>query len=296
MKKTLKIGENFFEEKIHGDYCFPFEISYDTLSAFEHGFLDCHWHPELEFSVILDGAMEYQVNDTIYEATKGCGIFTNANSLHTARACEGQDCTYIAFIFSPVLIFGHENSAVEKRYVDIIVGSPKFSSLYLDPSCGWQKQVIQLLLDINTLYQDQEICYELLIKSKLCELWSILYKGFQSMLQNTTISASKDISRLKQMLNYIHNNYNEKLTLDNIAFACNISKSECCRFFKKMIRQTPFEYLLSYRIQKSIPLLLDETLNITEIAERVGFANASYYSEIFRRYMSCSPTEYKKLR
>lgn len=295
MKKKINIGDNLFEEKLHGDYAFPFEISHDTLSAFEHGFMDCHWHPEPELSIVLDGTMEYQVNDTVYELTKGCGIFANSNSLHTARANEGQDCTYFAVIFNPVLIFGHENSSIEKKYVDVVLRSDFFASLYLDPAYGSHKQILDLLLDIDALYKAQETCYELLIKSKLCELWSLLFTEFHNSIGGKNITVSRDVPRLKQVLSYIHDNYNGRLTLEDIAASCNISKSECCRFFKKIIGRTPFEYLLSYRIQKSLPLLLEGTLNITEIAERVGFANPSYYSEIFRRYMNCSPTEYRKL-
>ena len=82
--------------------------------------------------------------------------------------------------------------------------------------------------------------------------------------------------------------------ISGLAAAGNISKSECCRFFKKVMRQTPFEYLLRYRIQKSVPLLLSAEMNVTEVAEAVGFVGPSYYSEIFRRWMDCSPTEYRK--
>lgn len=154
--------------------------------------------------------------------------------------------------------------------------------------------MIDLLLEVNALYATKPTCFELQIKSKLCELWSILFQEFQSVTNGKETTTSKDISRLKQVLNYIHQNYRDKLTLDEMALSCNISKSECCRFFKKVMRQTPFEYLLKYRIQKSIPLLMDQELNITEIAESIGFISASYYSEIFRRLMYCSPTEYRK--
>lgn len=293
MKKKLKIGENLFEETPHGNYGFPLETSYDSLSMFEHGFLDCHWHPEFEFSVILDGMMEYQVNDTVYTAEKGCGIFANSNSLHTARAYKGQDCSYFAVIFHPVLIFGHETSAIKNIYVDPIAQSPQFSSLYLNPENDRQKQIIDFLWDISSLHQEQPTCYELQIKSKLCELWAALYQEIQ-LMQGKSPSSSKNVPRLKEALNYIHNNYRENLTLEDIAAACNISKSEVCRFFKRMMRQTCFEYLLRYRIQKSIPLLLGNVQNITEISEAVGFSNSSYYAEIFRRYMLCSPTEYRK--
>ncbi|MBA4700513.1 MAG: helix-turn-helix transcriptional regulator [Ruminococcus sp.] len=81
-----------------------------------------------------------------------------------------------------------------------------------------------------------------------------------------------------------------------MAASCHISKSEFCRIFKKTMHQTPFEYLLCYRIQKSLPLLMDDSYTITETATKAGFSGSSYYSEVFRKYMRCSPREYKKLQ
>lgn len=74
----------------------------------------------------------------------------------------------------------------------------------------------------------------------------------------------------------------------------NANKSEFCRLFKATLHQTPFDFLLHYRIQQSLPLLCRPELSLTEIASAVGFSGASYYSEVFRKYTSCSPTEYRK--
>ncbi len=225
MKRSLNIGSNLMEEKKHGHYGFPFRIGYEVLSLYDHGRFGCHWHPEIEFTVILDGVMEYQVNETAYSLTKGCGIFVNSNSLHTARSFKGQDCTYLAITFNPVLISGHENSDIEKVYVNTVTDAADFSSLYLDMECEWHKKIINLLLEINTLYRNHQDCYELLIKSRLCELWAVLYEHSQFMLQNKDISAAKNVTRLKQLISYIHCNYREKISLEDIAVAGNISKS-----------------------------------------------------------------------
>ena len=84
------------------------------------------------------------------------------------------------------------------------------------------------------------------------------------------------------------------ITLDQMVAACYANKSEFCRLFKATLHQTPFDFLLHYRIQQSLPLLCRPELTITEIATTVGFSGASYYSEVFRKYTSCSPTEYRK--
>lgn len=292
--ERLKIGANLMEEKIHGDYGFPFQIDRVVLSQYEHSRFGCHWHADLEFTVVSDGAMEYQVNDTVYRLTAGCGMFVNANCLHTAWSQEGTDCAYQALTVSPVLIYGYENSAIETKYVSPLIKSQQFSSCFLDRKKESHSKMIHILLEISALYFGRQAGYELRIRNRLSELWILLYQEFQSVTDGGESPCSKNIPRLKQVLNYIHQNYREKLTLDGIAQSCNVSKGECCRFFKRIMRQTPFEYLLAYRIQKSLPLLLEDALNVTEISGSVGFSSASYYSEIFRRYLFCSPTEYRR--
>ena len=56
---------------------------------------------------------------------------------------------------------------------------------------------------------------------------------------------------------------------------------------------TIFDYILYVRIQNSLPLLANAD-SITEVASTVGFSSPSYYSQIFKRYMKCTPMEYKK--
>jgi AraC-like DNA-binding protein len=60
--------------------------------------------------------------------------------------------------------------------------------------------------------------------------------------------------------------------------------------------QTPVEYLLHYRIQKSLSLLTHGNLTITDIAAACGFNGASYYTEVFRKIMGISPSAYRKSR
>jgi AraC-like DNA-binding protein len=129
--------------------------------------------------------------------------------------------------------------------------------------------------------------------SKLFELCFYLYQDVYRKFPNKPQNPHKNIMQIKSALNYIHVHYKEAIRLKDISNSCNLSNSSCCRLFKKIVHHTPLDYLLSYRIQKSIPYLLNEGLNITEVAISVGFSSSSYYSEIFKKYMNCSPTVYK---
>ena len=49
--------------------------------------------------------------------------------------------------------------------------------------------------------------------------------------------------------------------------------AQCYRYFKMIVKMSPYDYLIHYRLLKSIDYLLDSTFNITEISEKVGFHN-----------------------
>ena len=95
------------------------------------------------------------------------------------------------------------------------------------------------------------------------------------------------------MLSYMEQNYSRDINLDDIAAHVNICKSECCRFFKKHMDMTILEYLMSLRIQKSIPLL-KKGKSVAETAGLVGFASPAYFGQIFKRYMQCTPKSIQK--
>lgn len=59
------------------------------------------------------------------------------------------------------------------------------------------------------------------------------------------------------------------------------------------MNESLFDYLLSFRIEKSLPLLVDQQLSITEISNLCGFSSSSYYTKVFREHMGCTPTAYQ---
>ena len=95
------------------------------------------------------------------------------------------------------------------------------------------------------------------------------------------------------MLTWIHLHYDEAVSLENIARAGLLSKSECCRFFKSILGLSPMQYVNHYRIEKSLSLLQNTELSVTQIAYEVGYNGSSYYIEQFRRHMHTTPKNYR---
>ena len=86
--------------------------------------------------------------------------------------------------------------------------------------------------------------YELMTKSNLCKLWIWLLNLKNKDSGNAKQTSIIDENRVKQGILYIHEHYNENITLDTIAENIHLSKSECCRCFKRAASLTPFEYII----------------------------------------------------
>ena len=306
--------KNRKEKKQHGNYEFPVHVSPEAIQSYEQHSFMWHWHPEIELTWFMSGQMEYVVNDRRYIVSEGDGLFCNSNALHAGYMIGDQDCNYISITFHPKFIYGYENSILQTKYVDFITSNEFWSSLVLKPEVPWQNEIIEHIKEIYMLtlqFQSQTDIsntgsenipeqshtpelpdYEFRVHLLLCEIWHRLYLYYTQISQDAP-RPQKHLQRLKEILSYIQEHASEEITLEDIASHIGLCKSECCRFFKKYMRMTVFDYLLSVRIQNSIPLLMSGE-NITAIAGLVGFSSPAYYGQIFKRYMGMSPSQYKK--
>lgn len=288
----IRTDEEKKELKQHGDYTFPVNLSEELLSRYEGGSFMWHWHSEIELTLVCKGSIDYHVNSSHYILTEGDGIFCNSNALHTGNRVGSSDCQYFSVTFHPRFIYGFENSVLHTKYVMPVLDAHWFSSLPFYRKEKKHEKILSILSEIQTLYGYPDPDMELKLHVKLCEIWLLLYHCFRSV-SHVDSSGSTYIGRLKDILEYIHCSYRKPITLEDIAGQVHLSKSECCRFFKKHMHMTLFDYLLYYRIQQSLPLLREGNCSIAKAAESCGFSNSCYYSKIFRRHMNCTPKQYQ---
>lgn len=287
----IHIKEDQKEIKEHGSYAFPVNISLEKIESYEQGSFLWHWHPEIELTWIISGEIEYHVNEQTYFLKEGEGLFGNSSTLHSGFMKDGQECSYLSITFHPRFLYGYENSILQTKYVDFITTNELWASLQLDKNTSWHKEILQ---DMQTIYELSNVLpndFELQVHLLLTKIWQRLYLYFTSLPENETKSV-QHLQRLREIISYIQCHYDQDISLDDVASSVNICKSECCRFFKKHMNMTIFDYILLLRIQNSIPLL-KRFDSVTEVASMVGFSSPSYYTQIFKRYMKCTPREYK---
>lgn len=292
----LEINEQQKELKSHGRFEFPVSVSHEILSNYEHGSFIWHCHPEIELTLILDGTIQYQVNNQSYLLSAGDGLFCNTNALHTGHMYNNEDCHYLSITFHPRIIYGYEGSIFHHNYVTPLLTCEDLDSIPLLPSVEWQRTILDFINKISIYEKEQPLGFEFYIQQMLSQTWCLIYQNTHTQIHTKTgpTTRSLDLDRLRSILTFIQSHYAEKITLNDISAQINICNSECCRLFKKYMQQSLFDYLLYYRIEKSLPLLKENRLSITEIAEQTGFSTPGYFSRVFHNQMHCTPSQYRK--
>ncbi|WAM36336.1 response regulator [Caldicellulosiruptor acetigenus] len=97
---------------------------------------------------------------------------------------------------------------------------------------------------------------------------------------------------VKDALKMIVENYNRDITIDEVANKLHISTSHLMHLFKDELGKTFYDCLVEYRISKAKELLLSTNLKVYEVAEKVGYQDAKYFSQLFKKYTGFTPKEY----
>jgi AraC-like DNA-binding protein len=100
-------------------------------------------------------------------------------------------------------------------------------------------------------------------------------------------------SRLLIVNRYIRQHYAEPLTLDTLAALIGCNPVYLSNMYSKVFHISPMKYLQSVRMSKSLELLTETDLSITEISNAVGYVTVSQFGTIFKRYYRITPYEYR---
>ena len=95
-------------------------------------------------------------------------------------------------------------------------------------------------------------------------------------------------------MEYINENIQRDISIDEICAAVHMSKYHFCRQFKKITGTTVMNYIKKTRVIMAKNMLINESLSVAEISNRCGFSSISYFSRIFKEETGVSPLKYKK--
>ena len=99
--------------------------------------------------------------------------------------------------------------------------------------------------------------------------------------------------RFRTVFNFIQNNLEQTLSVDELAREAGMSSSHFSRAFKETLGSTPMQYVLASRLERSMKLMKDKARPLSEIAIECGFADQAHFTRSFKQVTGQTPRQYR---
>ncbi|HMF72666.1 MAG TPA: helix-turn-helix domain-containing protein [Flavitalea sp.] len=119
-------------------------------------------------------------------------------------------------------------------------------------------------------------------------------KQFVNAMYNPIKFEEAEANRLNKIFHHTMTNFQNKITLTEIAAVANLSPKAFCRYFKSKTRKTYYNFLLEVRVTHACNLLLKKDMTVYGVCYESGFNNLSNFNRYFKKIMNKTPFGYKK--
>ena len=284
------------EQILHDGTGFPVSYFHDELATLPNWASPLHWHPYFEIAAAVSEVLDFQVGRQHVILEAGDSIFVNRNMLHGIKQLSGDVPEPMPNIVFSGDVAAPETSAVYKKYIHPIACCDTLPFIVFKHENGWHDEVNGLIKNIYCQMSEQNPCYEMAVQRALSSIFEYIFLNFEDLpkFETTRIQINAQI-RIQKMLSYIYEHYAEAVTLEDIAGAANISRSEAGRCFNTYMGCSPVDALIQYRLQIAHRMLHDVTLTLQEISCSCGFHSVNYFSRQFRKVYGYTPGQIRTL-
>ena len=296
MEQKTVVDTSLRELRRHGSDDFPIGIYRDDFAEFEHGQIAWHWHEEIQFDYVVKGTILVQIGTNEFVLQPGESIFINTGMLHRLvpvdethhelLSVEPGTQVIDSFVCSWRLAESDRLSRAYRECVEPLI-SAKVDGFLLN------NEESQLLWKMAEAYRARRTGYEMAVKGHLCFLWVGLVEKGNSIARQILPKEERDLERIKEAMTYMQQNFSGKVRLEDVADSLAISKSELCRCFRRVLRVSPMEYLIQFRLEEAGRQLVSTDKSVTQIALETGFDSPSHLGRFFLKSFGCTPRQYR---
>ena len=292
----IKLDHQLREQIPHDGTVFPISYFHDELSTLPNWAGPLHWHPDFEIATAASGVLDFQVGRQHIILEAGDSIFVNGNMLHGIKQLSGDVPDPMPNIVFSGTAIAPETSAIYKKYIHPIACCDTLPFIVFKHKNGWHNEVSRSVKNIYSRMSEQSRCYEMRVQRELSSIFEYIFSNLEDLhkSETTRIQINAQI-RLQKMLSYIYEHYAESVTLEDIAGAANISRSEAGRCFNTYMGCSPVDALIMYRLQIAHRLIKNTMLTLQEVSYSCGFNSVHYFSRRFRQTYGYTPGQYRIL-
>ncbi len=236
-----------------------------------------HTHSCTEMFYVVGGQGNFLIGNETFSVSKGDLVVVNPLVEHTETSLHAQPLEYI--------VLGVDG-------LELSLGESEDRPFYITHFHHNSGQIQGYLQDMLHEIGEKAPGYEAICQDLLDVLIIRLMRNsnYSACMVPTADHSNKDSATVRR---YINNHFKEPITLDMLANLVHISKYHMAHNFTKAYGISPINYLLNLRMQESCILLESTNFSMSHIAQTVGFSSPCYFSQIFKKAMGVSPSEYR---
>lgn len=280
------------EQIPHKSTEFPVTYFHDELVELPNWSGPIHWHPDFEIATAASGVLDYQVGQQHIMLEAGDSIFVNGNMLHRVRQLSGVSPDPIPIIIFSGVAIAPEYSTIFQKYIQPIARCDSLPFIVFRHECASHSEMNRFIQDTYCRLSEQTQCYEMAVQRNISRIFEYIFCNLDHFPKSEAARIQiKSQIRLQKMLTYIYEHYTETVTLEDIANAAHISRSEAGRCFHTYMGCSPVDALIQYRLQTAHRLLREKTRNLQEISFACGFHSVNYFSRKFKETYGHTPSQ-----
>ncbi|WP_310601824.1 AraC family transcriptional regulator [Anaerosporobacter sp.] len=248
-----------------------------------------HEHDFPQISVILSGKGKYLIDDELFEVEAGDILFFDSKVRHHNVVVNDKEPMVEFFVGFADIHFQNmpENSIDFGVY-------PKIMHM----KSHIKREVSKICYDMIAEYQSGQPGTELMVKAYMIQLLIQVVRGLTIDVQKTEVEQFENYNRsyvVKRIINYLNENYEQRISLEQIAHNMYLSPVYISKIFKEETGESPINYLIKIRLEKAKELLqVSNSGSIKNVAKQVGYEDVYHFSKLFKKYYGISPMYYKK--
>lgn len=248
-----------------------------------------HFHNHLEVGYCYDGIGTITLEDETVEFRGGMFSVIPSKYPHTTDSRAGTKSTW-AYLFIDVDMFLNECYPDNSFFVEeLLRGIEQKACLAKSKDYPMAAAIIRQIL---TLTREKREFY---IDEVRAMLWALLLEIVRINKEQAMDLGicQKDRLLISKALDYVGQNYDQQLKVEELAGVCHISETHFRRLFHAIMDMTPVEYINLVRIQTACEYMKKTNDSIADIAQRTGFPTLSTFNRNFKRVMGVCPRKWR---
>ena len=249
-----------------------------------------HDHDFTEFTYILSGKGRYLVEGIVYDVEAGDIIMCNPGVKHQNILVNPKEPTVEFFA-------GFTNFHFKNMPPNSII--LRDGSYIMHTKAETKQEISKHCYEMIAENEASKVGKYFMLKAHLMQILLLIIRDITEATENNqkgcNFESYNKSYAVKKIINYLNENYEHKISLDQIAHNMYLSPVYISKIFKEETGESPINYLIKIRLEKARDILMtSDSGSIKNIANSVGYDDVYHFSKLFKKYYGISPLYYKK--